>query len=261
MYHPKGPFLTSNRLERLEFAWNTIKDTSKQSNSVSTKDAFKRASANDNVKRQLTTFTMYGRTALISNIITKARSRVKGFFGFKGDKVKDDIEWLLKDSKFMYGGVNVEKREYNNQEPFGCDLIVDIIEAQWFSTTSRSNADAETSAKIAAEKDLPLTIIILAVTVIEHAIKEWNNGRKATPLAFTEDIAKQSYNHHLGNWNILAEKSPKWTSFWRQKLLKRILTNQEDVYGDSSNGSDLAGVDFGQLDALATAEMGEQEAS
>lgn len=53
---------------------------------------------------------MYGRSALISNVVTKARERVRGFYGFSGtaDKIREDVEWLLTDSKFMYAHVNVE---------------------------------------------------------------------------------------------------------------------------------------------------------
>jgi hypothetical protein len=53
---------------------------------------------------------MYGRSALISSVISKARERVRGFYGLNGtaDKIRGDVEWLLTDSKFMYGGVNLE---------------------------------------------------------------------------------------------------------------------------------------------------------
>lgn len=52
---------------------------------------------------------MYGRTALISNIISKARERVKSHFSLSGDteKVRKEIEWLLTDAHFMYGEINL----------------------------------------------------------------------------------------------------------------------------------------------------------
>jgi len=83
----------------------------------------------------------------------------------------------------MYGDVNVEvwslfplsqpakcslvkNRTYNAQKPFGTPLIVEIIESQWFSTSSRSNSDVDTTAKIVAEKTIPLSIIILILTMV-----------------------------------------------------------------------------------------------
>ena len=53
---------------------------------------------------------MYGRSALISSVIAKAHDRVQGFYGLSrtSEKVREDVVWLLTDSKFMYGDINVE---------------------------------------------------------------------------------------------------------------------------------------------------------
>jgi hypothetical protein len=53
---------------------------------------------------------MYGRSALLSSVVIKARERVRGFYGLSGtsDKIRGDVEWLLTDSKFMYGDINLE---------------------------------------------------------------------------------------------------------------------------------------------------------
>ena len=50
---------------------------------------------------------MYGRSALISNIITRARERVRGLNG-TSDKIRADVEWLLAESRFMYGDIVIE---------------------------------------------------------------------------------------------------------------------------------------------------------
>ena len=97
-------------------------------------------------------------------------------------------------------------------QPFGCQLIVDIIEAQWFPSTSRSKLDLETTNRIYEKRDLPLNVLLLSVTAvssklflmlvdslilqiqIEHGLKEWSaNGRKACQITFSEDTAKQRY--------------------------------------------------------------------
>ena len=54
---------------------------------------------------------MYGRMALISNLITKARDRVHGFYGLNSSnarKTSEDVEWLLIDLKFMYGNIDLQ---------------------------------------------------------------------------------------------------------------------------------------------------------
>lgn len=69
---------------------------------------------------------MYGRSALISSVITKARDRVRGFYGLSGtsEKVREDVEWLLTDSKFMYGDINVEVwKWFFSSQPAECSLL------------------------------------------------------------------------------------------------------------------------------------------
>lgn len=51
-------------------------------------------------------------------------------------------------------------------KPFGAQIIIDIIEAQWFPSTSRSKLDLETTNKIYEKRDLPLNVIILVVTAV-----------------------------------------------------------------------------------------------
>ena len=57
-------------------------------------------------------------------------------------------------------------REVDEMKPFGCQLIVDIIEAQWFPSTSRSKLDLETTNQIYERRDLPLNVLLLSVTAV-----------------------------------------------------------------------------------------------
>jgi hypothetical protein len=55
---------------------------------------------------------MYGRTQFISSLITKARDKVRGFYRLMGtaDQVKEDVKWLLTQSRFMYQDIDVAVR-------------------------------------------------------------------------------------------------------------------------------------------------------
>lgn len=138
--------------------------------------------------------TLYGCTGLISSIISKARDKVRAFYGLSGDPdvIKKDVEWLLKDSHFVYGGINLkvqicssllsdppymtlllQEHTVDQMKPFGCQLIVDIIEAQWFPSTSRSKLDLETTNKIYERRDLPLNVLLLAVTAVSVRAQEF----------------------------------------------------------------------------------------
>ena len=92
------------------------------------------------------------------------------------------MRWLLTQSRFMYDGIDLEvwigtysnpsfnlllqKQTYDKSKPFSTHLIIDIIESVWFTTNARSNLDVETTMRIVAEKDIPLSIILLILSVV-----------------------------------------------------------------------------------------------
>ena len=127
---------------------------------------------------------MYGRTQFIGTLTTKAREKVRGFYCLIGtvDKVRADVRWLLTQSRFMYDDIDLEvwigtysnpsfnlllqKKTYDKSKPFSTHLIINIIESVWFTTNARSNLDVETTMRIFAEKDIPLSIILLILSMV-----------------------------------------------------------------------------------------------
>jgi hypothetical protein len=55
IYNPEGPFPSTSRLSRMDFAWSTVKETSKNSGDRTIKEAFTR-STNEQTKNQLMKF-------------------------------------------------------------------------------------------------------------------------------------------------------------------------------------------------------------
>jgi hypothetical protein len=53
---------------------------------------------------------MYGRTALISSVVSKARDQVKAHYHLKGEaeKVAEDVHWLLEKAHFIFGKLNIK---------------------------------------------------------------------------------------------------------------------------------------------------------
>jgi hypothetical protein len=90
-----------------------------------------------------------------------------------------------------------------------------IQQARTIQHSARSNVEAETTSRIIANRELPLSIVILILIVvgvifclyslvlmiidwkIEHALKEWENGKKAHKVGFVEDIAKHRFDFLL----------------------------------------------------------------
>jgi len=56
IYNSSGPFPPTNRIGHLEFAWNTIKETSSNSQDTIIKQAFRLAKPDEKMKKNLITF-------------------------------------------------------------------------------------------------------------------------------------------------------------------------------------------------------------
>ena len=60
VYHESGPFHPVNtRIGRMEFAWMTVKETANNSEDPQIKDAFKHASFDERMKKNLLTFVSH----------------------------------------------------------------------------------------------------------------------------------------------------------------------------------------------------------
>ena len=57
---------------------------------------------------------MYGRTQFISSLIMKAHDKVRGFYQLVGtaDHVREDVKWLLTQSRFMYAEIDIDVRNF-----------------------------------------------------------------------------------------------------------------------------------------------------
>ncbi|KAF8905589.1 hypothetical protein CPB84DRAFT_1844990 [Gymnopilus junonius] len=154
---------------------------------------------NDNAeKEKVMTYVGYGKTVLFNTIVTKARSKVAGYLSLHGSvqDVTDKVTWLLQASNFLYGDLNVKERTFNSSKPFGNPFIKDLIQTVWFNTSKNgSKAEAMTTKKMIQNKEVPLTIILLVVTAIEHSIGEYRPGTLSI-TQFRENSVRNRFMHH-----------------------------------------------------------------
>ena len=60
VYHPNGPFnLANTHLGKIDFLWRTIKETAQNSKDTTIKEALKRASKDEKIKKSLVTFVSH----------------------------------------------------------------------------------------------------------------------------------------------------------------------------------------------------------
>ncbi|KAF8878971.1 hypothetical protein CPB84DRAFT_1852208 [Gymnopilus junonius] len=129
------------------------------------------AGEDDEVKKDLLTYVLYGKTCLFNNIITKVRQCIAGYFSLttgSDANIKVKVEWLLTKSNFLYGGLDIKEKTVNRSKPFGNPIIRDIIQNIWFST-----------AKNGSKSDLMTTDVL--VLLQEEQEKECKEAEKKKP--------------------------------------------------------------------------------
>ncbi|PPQ87820.1 hypothetical protein CVT26_007757 [Gymnopilus dilepis] len=146
-------------------------------------------------------------------------------------------------------------------QPFGCQLIVDIIEAQWFPSTSRSKLDLETTNRIYERKDLPLNVLLLSVTAVSGNFllnkgllncSRLNMGSRNRVQMDVKLARSHSPRTPLskGHWKYFEEQMKAWPAWFKRKTLAQILVNHSNFDIDAKD-NDFAGLDFAALDSLA----------
>lgn len=70
VYNSSGPFPPTNRIGRLEFAWDTIKETSRDSEDSTITQAFQRAKTDERMKKNLITFVCnFNHFFVVTNLV------------------------------------------------------------------------------------------------------------------------------------------------------------------------------------------------
>jgi len=60
------------------------------------------------------------------------------------------------------------ERNYNQTLPFGCELLVNIIQHKWFPAGACAKADVKTTKRALEEKTLPLSMIFLVASAVSN---------------------------------------------------------------------------------------------
>jgi len=52
--------------------------------------------------------------------------------------------------------------------PFDSELIVQVIQSQWFPSSNRQKADLDTAARVFADQSIPLPMVLLTITAVNR---------------------------------------------------------------------------------------------
>ncbi|PPQ82768.1 hypothetical protein CVT26_000179 [Gymnopilus dilepis] len=236
--------------EKPDWIWTIIAETPSAlgvSSRPRATEGLKQLLSDNAEKEKVMTYVGYGKTVLFNTIVTKARSKVAGYLSLHGSvqDVTDKVTWLLQASNFLYGDLNVkvcfcsslsfianaltQERTFNSSKPFGNPFIKDLIQTVWFNTSKNgSKAEAMTTKKMIQNKEVPLTIILLVVTAIEHSIGEYRPGTLSV-TQFRENSVRNRFMHHSSTWRGLVQKSKKWSDAYPAAVYKSIILTCGDL--------------------------------
>ncbi|KAF9456282.1 hypothetical protein BDZ94DRAFT_1350304 [Collybia nuda] len=222
-----------------EFMWDIIKSVS-AGNALFSK-TLQRISGDEDIKVLLTTFAWYGKVA--------------GGFGLPGglsaSQIEEKVSWLLKGGKFKYGELDYQNKKYNVNDPFGNQVFSDIIRQIWFN---KGKADAGAFLTMLKNQQISESLLLLVVTSVEIAIKEWATGVQVK-IHFSEEVVAPRYTHHKGVWNLLKVKCSSFPQYKLKSIFKAIMINAGFLFLLEINKaciSELEGVDFDALESIAT---------
>ncbi|KAF7371465.1 hypothetical protein MVEN_00000900 [Mycena venus] len=154
---------------------------------------------------------------------------------------------------FKFGGIDLEARTYNVQQPYGAPFYKDIMNQQWFDSTKFEGMRV---ASFQNFMNSPVPILTLMTAAMENSLKEYTTGVRIK-IKFTEEEFGPRYQHHQAALLNLQARSPTWFAQFQRDLYSKIVSTSNfphlKAMVTDSEEDELKGVDFDALEASATA--------
>ncbi|KAI4519843.1 hypothetical protein K525DRAFT_205141 [Schizophyllum commune Loenen D] len=220
---------------------------------VTFRDAFERLQLNIQVQEDLFTYVNYASSGLRGEISLKTKEFFSTLTGIPGkqtvDEIVDVVKWLLTDSNYMYGDLDVKARTVNRNMPFHSPFIKPVITQVCFGG-GKANRDA--ARTMIAHRQVPINLYALVGASIENVLRSWMSGTFSL-IPFSEDVGRKSYLRHRASFLILQGNAPNFTQKMQFVLLKSILCDTGRVHlldgYLTPDAGHLAGVNYEALEA------------
>ncbi|KAF8173626.1 hypothetical protein BJ912DRAFT_1065110 [Pholiota molesta] len=251
-----GDWVLESDPRKQDWVWGIINDCPKTMNPSSQTSANQALQLLSSPSQQVlrSKLVSYGKGALFNSIVTKARQRIVGHYGLDGnmDSIIEKVEWLLNASHFIYGELNLKEKTYDANKPFGNPIIKELIQSIWFNT-AKSKADVGTAIRMMKEAQIPVSIVFIIVSAIEHSIGEYKAGVESQ-MPFKELQLCNRYKYHQATWKGLQARSPRWAEAYPATFFKIISKscNLGSIIDDEKdeNVEDIQDVVGANLDAI-----------
>ena len=60
----------------------------------------------------------------------------------------------------------LQTQSFDDKKPFGSELMIELIQSQWFPSSSRVKGDVTTTNCMVKEEEIPLPMIFLTLTAV-----------------------------------------------------------------------------------------------
>ncbi|KAF9552138.1 hypothetical protein CPC08DRAFT_768538 [Agrocybe pediades] len=236
---------------KTKWLWDAVLDAKKKHpNNPILQGAFQKVLNDEDVMADLLTYISYGRSQIMTTIITRARAKVVGHYTLTGksSNIISKVDWLLDKAHFIYGDIDLQSKTWNRSKPFDNNIIKEIIQSIWFTTSGRGKCDIMTTQELVKTSSIPITMVLLVTTAVEHAISEYTKGKENANV-FKDHAIRTRYRHFLGMWKGLISKSKSWSDFYPVSLYNAL------AYGIFSLDYDKAQTDVEDIDNVDGQEL------
>ncbi|KAJ7664679.1 hypothetical protein B0H14DRAFT_3075622 [Mycena olivaceomarginata] len=231
--------------EREDWTWGTLEAAMPKESSLAAKLAL--IKEDDDRTANLITYAYGGAAQLRGQVKTLCVAAVS-LFNIPGkrsrEEIKDLVGWLTcKKNIFKYGGVDIKKRTFDPQQPYGHEFYQDVISKQWSSSQS-----SEGVRVISAGKFVDLVPLL---TLMESSLKEYSTGVRIKTKFSADDFAAR-YDHHRAALDNLKIQSPVWFDDFQRNLYSCIVKATPFTHLQKTvdkENEELADVDFAALEA------------
>ncbi|KAJ3713552.1 hypothetical protein C8R42DRAFT_727039 [Lentinula raphanica] len=174
------------------------------------------SSPDPNEVKRLKTFMNYGSSQVRSDLGGIIRILVAQYYNLSvsrkedaREEIADRVRWLLDEHRY-HQEVDLEERKATGA-PFSTPLIGKILRA--YFVDSRSYLDTFLIKHMKLTGAVPLRLIVMIATLIEHSIMEWTTGARKQ-IQLTRNNTEETY---LFLWRIV-EQSQKHAKTYMEDL-------------------------------------------
>ncbi|KAJ3822949.1 hypothetical protein F5880DRAFT_1613310 [Lentinula raphanica] len=185
------------------------------------------SSPNPDDVKVLLRFMNYGSSQVRSDLGKIIRILVAQYFELSvsrgeeaQEQVADKVKWLLKKKKY-HQKVDIKKRTYKGA-PFSSPLIGKILRA--YFVDSPSYQDVFLIKYMKRKRIVPLRLVVMITTLIEHAILEWNGGYKVK-IHLTRANTEDRYNELWRTVELTEENAKTYIEDLGSDLYEDMMSN------------------------------------